>query len=40
MLVHMCMSVSVFSDNNIIRIKTIPYNSFWYMQNFRYGVHL
>ena len=31
---HMCMSVSVLGYKYIIRIKSIPYNSFWYMQNF------
>ena len=33
-LAHMCMSMSVFSDNYIINIKIIPYSLLWYMHNF------
>ena len=38
MFAHMCMSVSMFGDNYIIKIKPIPYSSFWYMHNY-WGVH-
>ena len=34
----MCMSVFTFGDNKIIRIKSIPYNSFWYMHNFFFKI--
>ena len=36
MFAHMCMSVSVFGNNYIISIKTIPYNSYSYMHNFAF----